>query len=80
MDLFQHVKKLWRNVTEEKMYLTGAIGSSAYGESFTYPYDLPSDLMYGETCASIGLFLLSYHLLLIENDSQYGDIMEKTRI
>ena len=78
MDLFQHVKKLWRNVTEEKMYLTGAIGSSAYGESFTYPYDLPSDLMYGETCASIGLFLLSYHLLLIENDSQYGDIMEKT--
>lgn len=78
MELFRQVKKLWRNVVEEKMYLTGAIGSSAFGESFTDSYDLPPDLMYGETCASIGLFLLSYHMLLIENDSKYSDIMEKT--
>ena len=78
MELFRQVKKLWRNVVEEKMHLTGAIGSSAFGESFTDSYDLPPNLMYGETCASIGLFLLSYHMLLIENDSKYSDTMEKT--
>lgn len=61
-----------------EMYLTGAIGACAYGESFSYPYDLPTDLMYGETCAAIGLFLLSYHMLLVETDSRYGDIMERT--
>lgn len=70
--------KLWQSVVSQKMYLTGAIGACAYGESFSYPYDLPTDLMYGETCAAIGLFLLSYHMLLVETDSRYSDIMERT--
>jgi DUF1680 family protein len=59
------------------MYLTGAIGSSEYGESFTYAYDLPPDLMYGETCASIGLFFWGYRMLLMENSGKYANIMEK---
>ena len=28
------------------MYVTGAIGSTHVGESFTYDYDLPNDTMY----------------------------------
>lgn len=76
-ELFRGLKYLWNDVTNKKMFLTGAIGSSEYGESFTYAYDLPSDLMYGETCASIGLFLWGYHMLLIENSSKYADVMEK---
>ena len=76
-ELFRTLKFLWDDVTTKKMYLTGAIGSSEYGESFTYAYDLPADLMYGETCASIGLFFWGYHMLLIENNSKYADIMEK---
>ena len=77
-ELFAHMCKLWQSVVSQKMYLTGAIGACAYGESFSYPYDLPTDLMYGETCAAIGLFLLSYHMLLVETDSRYSDIMERT--
>ena len=77
-ELFVHMCDLWQSVVSQKMYLTGAIGACAYGESFSYPYDLPTDLMYGETCAAIGLFLLSYHMLLVETDSRYGDIMERT--
>lgn len=76
-ELLRAVKKLWNSVTEEKMYLTGAIGACEYGESFSYPFDLPPDLMYGETCASIGLFLFAYRMLLIERDSCYGDVMER---
>lgn len=75
--LFQTLKILWASVTEEKMYLTGAVGACEYGESFSYPFDLPSDLMYGETCASIGLFLFAYRMLLTDTDSCYGDVMER---
>lgn len=76
--LFHTLKILWNSVTKEKMYLTGAIGASEYGESFSYPFDLPPDLMYGETCAAIGLFLFAYRMLLSEVDSCYGDVMERT--
>lgn len=71
------LKILWTDLTERKMYLTGAIGSCEYGESFSYAYDLPPDLMYGETCASIGLFFWAYRMLLLETKGMYADIMEK---
>ncbi len=37
------------------MYVTGGIGSTVIGESFTLDYDLPNDTKYCETCAAIGL-------------------------
>lgn len=76
--LYEAVERLWEDVTEKKMFLTGAIGSSEYGESFTYAYDLPGDLMYGETCAAIGLFLWGYHMLRMDTDRKYSDVMERT--
>ena len=36
------------------MYITGGIGSTVEGEAFTIDYDLPNDMAYAETCASIG--------------------------
>lgn len=75
--LYETVEGLWEDVTEKKMFLTGAIGSSEYGESFTYAYDLPGDLMYGETCAAIGLFLWGYHMLRMDTDRKYSDVMER---
>ena len=49
--LMEAVETLWDDVTKRQMYITGAIGSSEYGESFTFDYDLPNDTVYGETCA-----------------------------
>lgn len=42
----------------EKMYITGGIGSTVEGEAFTKEYELPNDMAYAETCASIGLVFL----------------------
>ena len=39
--LMEAVETLWDDVTKRQMYITGAIGSSEYGESFTFDYDLP---------------------------------------
>lgn len=42
-------------MVRRQMYVTGSIGSSTYGEAFTFDYDLPNEEIYGETCAAIGL-------------------------
>lgn len=50
-------KRFWKNIVTRRMYVTGAIGSTHVGESFTYDYDLPNDTMYGETCASVDRYI-----------------------
>ncbi|PTQ81793.1 hypothetical protein C8U37_12028 [Trichococcus patagoniensis] len=70
-------KKIWSNIVQKRMYVTGGIGSTVRGEAFTYDYDLPNDLMYCETCAAIGLLNFSNELLKSETDSKYADIMER---
>ena len=48
------------------MYVTGGIGSTVIGESFTLDYDLPNDTKYCETCAAIGLvFFYVYPLEVV---------------
>lgn len=69
--------RLFESITAKRMYITGAIGSTCHGEAFTTDYDLPSDTVYGETCASIGLMMFSSKMLEGDVDSKYGDIMER---
>ena len=75
--LFEACSRLWDNVTKRQMYITGAIGSSEYGEAFTYDYDLPNDTVYAETCASIGLVFFARRMLEIGAKGEYADVMER---
>ncbi|GGH15030.1 glycoside hydrolase family 127 protein [Paenibacillus segetis] len=68
---------LWRNIVSKRMYITGAIGSMAYGEAFSLDYDLPSDTAYAETCASIGLIFFARRMLQIAAKSEYADVLER---
>lgn len=43
-------------------YVTGAIGSTHVGESFTYDYDLPNDTMCSETCASVAMSMFAQQM------------------
>ncbi|WP_438349703.1 glycoside hydrolase family 127 protein [Paenibacillus sp. FA6] len=70
-------RTLWRNIVSKRMYITGAIGSMAYGEAFSLDYDLPSDTAYAETCASIGLIFFAHRMLQIEAKSEYADVLER---
>lgn len=70
-------KRIWRNIVDKRMYITGGIGSTVNGESFTLDYDLPNDTMYCETCASIGLIFFARQMLRIEAKSEYADVMER---
>ncbi len=68
---------LFRSVAERRMYVTGAVGSSSYGEAFTFDYDLPNDTVYGETCASIALVFFARRMLQLRPSAVYADVMER---
>lgn len=70
-------ERLWNDITQKKMYVTGGIGSTHMGEAFTYAYDLPGDTAYAETCASIGMIFFAHRMLKMNPDSKYADIMER---
>jgi DUF1680 family protein len=69
--------RLWTSAVERRMYVTGNIGSQAFGERFTIDWDLPSDTAYAETCASIGLINWAKEMLAAECDSRYADTIER---
>jgi DUF1680 family protein len=71
------LEKIWRDVVERKMYITGGIGPSASNEGFTVPYDLPNDSAYCETCAAIGMALWNHRMFLITGDGKYADVLER---
>jgi len=75
-ELLATCERLWQDVINTKLYITGGIGSASENEGFTRDYDLPNENAYAETCASIGLFLFGHRLLQAQLDGQYGDVME----
>ena len=75
-ELLSACRKLWNNIVEKRMYITGGIGSSGFLERFTADYDLPNDCNYSETCASIGMAMFGIRMANITGESKYADIVE----
>lgn len=61
----------------KQLYVTGGIGQTNHGEAFTFAYDLPNEINYSETCASIGLIFFMRSMLKAEPRSAYADVMER---
>ncbi len=77
-NLWNTVMKLWSDITDKKMFVTGGVGTSHSGEAYTYPYDLPNEYGYTETCASIGLVFMAARLMCAGlPDSRYADVLER---
>lgn len=70
-------ERLWDSIAKQKLYITGGIGGTHMAEAFSYPYDLPNDTAYSETCAAIGLVFFARRMLQIRADRKYGDVMEQ---
>ena len=65
-------------MVEGKLYVTGGVGARHLAESFGQPYELPSDLAYGETCGGIASIMWSWRMLLATGDARYADLIERT--
>jgi DUF1680 family protein len=63
------LERLWANMVEKKMYLTGGIGAQKQWEGFGIDYFLPSGTdeggCYAETCAAIGVMMLAERMLQV---------------
>ncbi len=76
-DLRRACRELWHSAVGEKMYITGGVGGTSRGEAFSYPFDLPSDAAYAETCAAVGLVFFARRMLELEGGGEYADVMER---
>ncbi len=68
---------LFQNIENRRMYVTGGIGSSAFGERFTCDWDLPLDTMYCETCASVGLMQFARRMTALTGDAAFMGAWER---
>lgn len=75
--LLEACERLFKDVTEKKMYVTGGIGSAKLGEAFTVAYDLPNLEAYSESCAAIGLELFALSMQQTELNVKYADVIER---
>ena len=75
-ELLAACERIFENIRTRRMYVTGGIGSSFKGETFTRDYDLHnSSLMYAESCAAMGLVHLAVRLFNITGKSSYLDVL-----
>lgn len=76
-ELKEACEAIFDDIINGKMYITGGIGSSSAGESFTIDYDLPNLIAYTESCAAIGLVYFAHRMLLLTNDAKYSNVIER---
>ncbi|ORX39552.1 hypothetical protein BD324DRAFT_614130 [Kockovaella imperatae] len=81
-DLHNDAKRLWTDAVDNKMYVTGGIGSVPEIEGFSeIPHFLPNSTAeggcYAETCASIACMMVSERLLSHRLDGKVRDVMER---
>lgn len=68
-DLHEALYRLWNNMVQRKMYLTGGIGAIPQWEGFGKDYFLPQGTdeggCYSETCASIAVMMVAQRILQV---------------
>jgi len=72
------IDRIWSNIVNKKLYITGGIGATGNGEAFGENYELPNMSAYCETCAAIGNVYLNYRLFLLHGDARYFDVLERS--
>lgn len=76
-ELLDVSRRLWDDLTQHQMYVTGGLGPAHSNEGFTFAYDMPTETAYAETCASIALAFWAQRMFHLDPDSRYIDVMER---
>ena len=83
--LWEALDRLWHDVVQCRMYITGAIGALHWGaskrrdlvwEAFGLDYHLPSATAYNETCANIANAMWNRRMLGLTGEAEHADVME----
>ncbi len=68
--------RLWGNLTERRMYVTGGVGALYAGEAFGADYELPNASAYAETCAAIANAMWQWRMFLLTGQGRFMDVFE----
>lgn len=87
------LERLWRDVVDTKLYLTGGCGAlydgaspdghpwqeeiSRIHQAYGRAYQLPHTTAHAESCANIGMILWSERMLALTGDAAYADVIEQ---
>jgi DUF1680 family protein len=69
--------RLWKDLVNHKMYITGGVGSREAGESIGLAYELPNAQAYGESCAAIGNMMWNWRMLAVTGEARFADVIER---
>ncbi len=78
--------RIMKDITGNKMYLTGAVGAVPMGkskrghsihEAFGREFELPHRTAYNETCANIAFAMFCRSMLLVTGEARHADVMEQ---
>lgn len=72
----QALDRIWQNITDTKMHITGGLGAVHGIEGFGPEYELPNKEAYNETCAAVGNVMFNHRLFLRHRDAKYMDVAE----
>ncbi|MCD6356390.1 MAG: glycoside hydrolase family 127 protein [Anaerolineaceae bacterium] len=84
-ELWRALERIWQNVVEQKMYITGGVGPYHCGvssagdrveEAYARAYELPNSTAYNETCANIANAMWNWRMLSITGEERFADIIE----
>ncbi len=68
--------RIWGNITDTKMHITGGLGAVHGIEGFGPSYELPNAHAFNETCAAVGNVLFNHRMFLLHKDAKYLDVAE----
>ena len=71
------LNKLWDDLNQHQLYVTGGVGARETGEAFGDPYELPNARAYGESCAAIGMMMWNWRMLAATGDAKFTDVIER---
>jgi DUF1680 family protein len=83
--LLDALERIWHDVTERKIYVTGAVGAYHQGisvrydkvhEAFGRAHELPAATAYNETCANAGNAMWNKRMLDVTGEARFADVME----
>ena len=87
------LERLWNDVVDTKLYITGGCGAlydgaspdgypwqseiSRVHQAYGRPFQLPNTTAHNESCAQIGMIFWSERMLALEPDARYADVIER---
>src|SRR6185503_14897435 len=72
------LERIWTNLTERRLYVSGGAGSRWEGEAFGADFELPAARAYTETCAAIGLMMWAWRMLQMNGEARFADQLEQS--